>query len=816
MGLGKILKLGGIDNTSPKTDQSIGRFRVARNVYPTPDGRLIPRYDNSDVSGFPTTNSLIQSIAPYNGNVITFAAKDRANGIMRLYSNNTAIPNGFYVDETLFPTIENFPQSQLYTRRNNTLYYLDPAISSSGGMYKYDGVELRPCGLNIPFVSSPDYTNSGTLKYVKVVQHSLDFDNNEPWSEALTFPIAQSDTALRIDLNTGVALPGSEGVTPTFMSYSQAGEENYFKGTATYNSVDKDFEITVTTTNLLNTSQIGSYVFIYFNYDISTTISVSTTPVTSLDFGMFYPVMGLALKVKSVLSGGKIKLDVYDSYGLNGNREWSKGVLNPGDPAGLTTLATKLKIGCKNFISVWLSSSVSGQYFYYGFYPSPTASTQINITVPVTPSATNCFPGSDKLYSSIAPNLNNIYDIYTSKISPNSFVYPAAKQFFGNWYSVFYCMTTYQDMLLLANDDVIWFSDTTLGGTFEQLNSFNYLKIGSSEQGRITAICGTNDFFVVCRERKNYYVNGNIATGNYRVQEMEEAELGAWSNSSAIRIKDNVVILTATGIFSISDGARCVRLSDKVTKNFATFDPNSINEDVSFRLTGTVSFPTSEADTLLTPDDSGIAVAYDEYRELLIFMQRKANSPCILVHTRTGEIYEWDGLYKSDTMTVNCISAISANIYLGMANNTIDYTNPALVYTSGIRKEDKTASLSYVTNNPIKLYTTWLTGDQPSLEKILLQLKMFGRVQSNGTYSSINVCHYKDWDITTKITSASYFPKDTTSNISNQVQYSHKKRLNSDKVLSASVGLEVNTTGVTFELESMEVEMTNIQESMKK
>lgn len=42
-----MLNLGGMDNSSPKTAQSNGRFRVARNVQPTPDGRIIPRYHNS-------------------------------------------------------------------------------------------------------------------------------------------------------------------------------------------------------------------------------------------------------------------------------------------------------------------------------------------------------------------------------------------------------------------------------------------------------------------------------------------------------------------------------------------------------------------------------------------------------------------------------------------------------------------------------------------------------------------------------------------------------------------------------------------------
>lgn len=50
MALGKLLKLGGIDNSVPRTQQSVGRFRVARNVRPTNDGFIIPRTAQENIS----------------------------------------------------------------------------------------------------------------------------------------------------------------------------------------------------------------------------------------------------------------------------------------------------------------------------------------------------------------------------------------------------------------------------------------------------------------------------------------------------------------------------------------------------------------------------------------------------------------------------------------------------------------------------------------------------------------------------------------------------------------------------------------------
>ena len=397
-----------------------------------------------------------------------------------------------------------------------------------------------------------------------------------------------------------------------------------------------------------------------------------------------------------------------------------------------------------------------------------------------------------------SPFLNDFIDISATRINPNS------TQNFGGDYP-FYCSTVYQDLLLLANDDLIWFSDTTLGGTFEMLNALNFIKVGDKEYGRITSICGTSDFLIVCRERKNYYINGNIVTGNYRVQEIQEAEIGAWNNVSTMNIKDNVVMIAATGVYEISDGGKCIKISKNCPKNFSTYDNNNINEDVSFRLDGFVSSLTT---------GTGIHVFYDEYRELLIFMKIGigATGTALVLHTASGEFYEWDGLVGvQGTKYPQCGIFINSEFTIG----TVDYTT-LVSRVPKLYKETKSSALSYPATYPIKLYSSWLTAGEPSLEKLLLQLKMFGRIQSDGTTSSINVCHYKDWDISTKITNVAYYPTNTALSLDNQIQYSHKKRFNSDKVLAASVGFEVNTPNVTFELESFEVEFNPIQEGMKK
>jgi hypothetical protein len=592
---------------------------------------------------------------------------------------------------------------------------------------------------------------------------------------------------------------------------------NFFVGTATYDSANLEFSVTLNNNNtsITNASQIGSYVFVRISFYNPSAILDSVSATSSY---------ALALRVKQqwIPTGGgpsgTIKLDIFNAYYLTSDREWKKANLI-NNTAALTAFASTITYGTREVATIWASPTENGVYFYQGIRPvfpfqaNPVGTTILpDVAIPATPTAANANTNWGTTIIDTALVLNDIYDIFTTGLSPNS---NTGKDFGGNWYTNFYCMTVYQDSLLLANDDLIWFSNTASAGNFEQLSALNFLKVGDTEFGRITSICGTSDFLIVCRERKVYYVNGNIATGNYRVQEISECEIGAWSNVATFLVKDTVIMVTAIGVFQVSDGGRCVKISENCPKNFSFYDSMNVNEDVSFRLEGTIALPKKPTDDA-SLGNTGIEIAYDEYRDLLVIMQRKPGNPCLVIHMKNGEFYEWDGVYPNvEGSFGNCMTFIDGNYYIGGINNTVDFLTPALGI-SVIAKENKTANLSYVTNYPIKLYTSWLTAGEPSLEKSLLQLKMFGRFQSNKSVDSINVAHYKDWDFSNKITNSPYFPIDRLSNLNLQTQYSHKKRLNSDKVLSASVGFEITSSKVTFELESIEVEFNPIQQGMKK
>ncbi len=873
MATGKILNLKGLENKSPKSSQSPDRFRVARNVYPTPNGRLIPRYDFG-ISDIFTKVKAVLNVSQYNQDTITLVAEDYNNTgagteIYRWYKGISAIPSTYVHSNTPFKTLSNDTNNSVMSyRRKNTTYFLLPY---DGTLMKYDGVQISPAGtpqpkLNYPvspIIAQPGL-GAGPYYYLRIVQHTTDFDSNDVAGEYVQFPINRTgyvinNFALRID-GGGTNIIGNGADFPNIVLPSKT-TNNYFKAKAiTYNALTQDYLVNfqesvtgavatggsatvtgianttgikygmvvtgtgvpagttvvsvnsstsitlssvltagsktlsfVADTNITNSSQIGSYVF----------VGERLTDPASLGPPLPERNYGYALRVKSV---NPLVLDANNVKYLNTKREWVTAT------TAITGLTPYFLNGSNTFISVWFGLDKDGDYAFNSFtlsFPNSSVLQVTNIDL-VAAVSNNGEDGVNQLVL-LKTTFNEYFSIGSVKVHCN-----ADFKFQGTY--PWQCMTVYQGILLLSNDATIYYNDLTAGGSFEQLNAINYLPAGNagdSQFGKVTAIGAAQDYLVVSRERKNYYLNGNIATGNYRIQEIPEIELGSWNNTSMILVKDSVIFLAASGIYQIQTGTRATEISKNCTYNFATYDSIESMEDVAF-----VAFGYSSDITNSVVD--GITAAYDEYRQLLVFMKKgktsdngnvedsKAYNACMVVNMQTGECYEWNGLIPNKY--ANTIAFINSQTILG----EIDTQSTGYDANSYVENKFQNSSLSYVTSHPVKLYTTWLTGGEPSLEKFLLQLKMFGRIQSNGNTSSIRVCNYKDWDITKKITDSYYFPNNVSLPISDQIQYSHKKRFNSDKVLSASVGLEIDTMGVTFELDSLEIEVNSIQEGMKK
>jgi hypothetical protein len=933
-----MLKLGGIDNRPPKADQAMGKFRVARNVYCTPDNRLIPRYSNG-YQYLSYNHKCVHNITQYNNQILTFVTRDMGSSVYkyqlleedsielvpRLVPRSSSLGISPFVTRT-----EDYPQQVQTLRNNNVQYYLCPF---DGTLIKYDGVEMSYAGVHQPITYSSFVNNSGQ-KTVKVLQHRIDFDQNILWSEAVSFPVLDSATNIRVRLN-GVGSNMLDGyssgtnlgntVTKQLIAPKIAGDV-YFKETDViyYNTLPatgSSIQVTYAT--------INDNKWYYWNgasYTLIATMPVISTTIASLpsigEYGRVYKVTIPAQPLKYMRWQVNQKLtDVYAStlffpaVGDTARAYFAKDTqltyfwtgsayslrLNGGEYVELVNGTTYSNIQYTNFNNkIAITSSDSnitsenagawiilmngpagnGNYVGFGFSNYETVAYQIESVENIQGVATIYLDNTTVKTFDPATGWKNVTTvksdglILTDPVGRNSQWYRGTRTFFTYWASTtpngsftrkgtnfsfpesiryvdsdfidvttatittsirngfvpgatlnevfnvirapisaneiyeygdtpLTSMTAFDGKLLAASDNVIWYSNAILPNRFEMFNTISSLVVGSLEYGPITTICGTNEFLFISRQRKNYYLTGNLTTSNIRIQNITETEAGAWGNSSAISIKDSVIFITAKGVYQTVEGGRTSFISDTCPKNFNTFDDNSVNEDVVFKISGFYANPLNGNTT-----DNSICVAYDEFRDLLVFMQKTAGNPCLVLSTKTKEFYEWNGMVQRVGESANCITFILSKYHLG------GYT----VADSTCRKyiENKTTALSYLPTYPVKLYTTWLTGGEPSLEKNLLQLKMFGRIDSDGTTQSIDVCHYKDWNLTTKVTNSSYFPNDTSLSLNNQIQYSHKKRLNSDKVLSASVGIEINNPAISFEIESLEVEFTPIQQGMKR
>lgn len=672
-----------------------------------------------------------------------------------------------------------------------------------GAFFKYDGVEVRPCGSPQPEFLFPGISPiGGTEKFIRVIEHTLDFDQNEPVSEHIQFGLSGIENAVQI---TNSALFSS--VLDQSMFYfglDFSPKDHYISGfiwkeeTQPYTAIplmiypafngvesstslsNTEFEVVVKAENTnFHLCKPEGYVFVRWAYEAYSTVVIG---------GISREVLGIAMNIKSCV------LDpITDEYTMVLDKP--KGYTTDRSWSDVDSLFIAINQGTKACFTVWSSNAATGNYVFKGIYPrfpgvvGSTTPITVNITSATTADLTNI----QNIFT-VSPNLGDWYDVNVRKLCLNTYPINNLNQTMSE--NRLRGVTGYKGMLVMYTDNLIYYSDTTLGGSFEQTTfSSNFLQ-GSAYDGEVISCCGSNEVLLVSRERNSWVLNGNLPTGSVRVQEVTGMELGAWSNSSAISIQNFLFVITSSGVFMISESGSAKDISVRVPMNFDRHNPFPNTEDVSFVLEGT--------NGLYYSGDKGLSVAYDENRGFLAFCKKGVNSPknpMLVLDVGTGEFYEWDSVAPS-----------------GKFVSAIFFEEGKLIaaYSEVVEDKATAANISVETNSgrlngqesPIKLYSTWMTAENPSLEKNALQLKFFGNVYNQDKDNTISVVSFNDWDNTEKITNEGYIPLPTNT-------YSHKKRLNSSKPLATSVGFEVNNTS-SFRIEGLEVEFNIIQAGMKR
>lgn len=335
-------------------------------------------------------------------------------------------------------------------------------------------------------------------------------------------------------------------------------------------------------------------------------------------------------------------------------------------------------------------------------------------------------------------------------------------------------ITSYSNLLIGYDDNFLYFSETSYGGSTEMTSGTANLFVPGSEFGVITAACGAENFMLVSRERKNYVLSGELTTGNVTYNECDVAIPGAENaRATSNAFADQVVFMNKTGIYSVGQSGAITELSKDIRDLFL-----GVSEDGNLFDTGIFK------GTKPSFDGAIYKIILDEARGFILILtgQRDqatmavTNANILVFDTNDGSWYEW-------TTPSNCSS-------IEFVDGKIHFLCDSEIYVEG-----ETSSSQVLTFG-------WATMGEPSLEKQVTQLKLFAKV-ADGT--PILIKQQNDWEAGL-VTDTTLTPDST--------KYIHKKRLTSSKALSTSVSLEGQTNGIY--LEGIELEMEGIQDGMKK
>ncbi|MFN8992531.1 MAG: hypothetical protein ACK5X3_02505, partial [Pseudomonadota bacterium] len=162
----------------------------------------------------------------------------------------------------------------------------------------------------------------------------------------------------------------------------------------------------------------------------------------------------------------------------------------------------------------------------------------------------------------------------------------------------------------------------------------------------------------------------------------------------------------------------------------------------------------------------------------------------LILNLNVGQFYIWD-------WSVDTSFQFIQGKYWG-CKKTVG-ANDATLYV-----EDSASTNSIGTDVASYLLTTWVTLDEPSLEKQFTQIKWFVKATSNLTASV-----FSDWDYVNKIQTSEAYALDTNNALS------QKHKIKSNKSLAISISIEC-PAGQRMQVQGYELEYNPIQEGMKR
>jgi hypothetical protein len=654
------------------------------------------------------------------------------------------------------------------------------------GLFKFDGSQTYRAGVPLPHFSSTNFSSGGPT-YLRLIQHHIDFQSNivnSGYVEFRAIPIGNL-VDIRHDKNAATII-GNGAETPAKVTSKLDGSFDEFFFVMTSAVVNAFPSTIVVTTGGNHYVENDCYVVVSASEVFGAVTAFSNIP-SQTTYGLAFRVLSSDATTVT-LSRANVKY-------IDASGQWQSGAtVGTG-----TTLFSTVRNGSNYWFSAYASNVATGNYVFRGLFPCLYNSTvsktdQVDVASVIVPLA-----GYDKTAFNLTGNLGDGYDVTTAKD-----VYQQGTSSFS----------TYGELAVISNENEVLFSDTSLGGAFEMKNGLSFIVVGEGNDGNIQAVCGNADFLLVSRQKKNYYVAGNLPTANYRTQPITNTSVGVYSNESCVPYEDKIVFLNKQGVWALYSGARCAEASESVRGLFDNWaNTTEFSEESYFDITDYPTFVNLENLSLLSSTENyWIRARVDHQRGLIAFLTAGPSDAggtffgkgmALILNMNNGEFYTWSGFtenlisadpnpvlitnmaFKNGSMLTNIVKGNAGNVFVELKTGIDKY---------GYRTDD----------HKILLKNTWFNAGEPSLEKKLNQLKMWGIITSD-----IAVTHCLDWK-ENNVDDDDYVNTDAD-------LFSHKKRLTPANFLAVSASLDINP-GATgrFELEGLEIEFQPFQQGMKR
>lgn len=666
---------------------------------------------------------------------------------------------------------------------NRKLYF----IGNDKKIKKFDGTIVTRSSEPTPYFGCAQYSTTGIQRWVRIINVRVGLDGELVASQALEFPV--NNTTISVNIQ-GLDLVGRDQVSPTvrqsgdFLSSQDCDVYSIINGSATYNNSTQ--EITVPCNQFR--ADIGDWIMFKDN---------GYNGIVAGNPGWFY-----AFQVKNNVSPNLV-LDVSTA------RIYSKANLTWVEASSLSVDWTTLcagqtfAFGTNHWALVYSTSDANRTSAY-------SLRDQLPIWVPgIVPNT--FYPKSIVLTSSITiqqllfagqitTDLASWYDVGATKLPTNNLEVKG--------------VTNYQNLLITYDDNAIYYSDTTLGGSVEMLNGLSNLVPPGEEYGKIVCVEGCEDFVFISRERKNYVLVGDIVTGNIRIEEVNPEVLGAYSSRSAIAVLGGIVFLARQGVFFVNSAGTTKELSSDISRLFGSSYCYSIDPDECIF----TPYKMTDKDGFI--DGNIVSVKYDSDRGLLAFMYARCptgvssgfamETSVGVYNLNNGAWYEWSGDNARDIEFLPKYTPSQFSAGLDVAGRF----EGSLILASGFfKKEDIT--VGNITGTEAREYilmTQWQSLGEPSLEKQMTQFKWWGELQT------VNISHQENWD---KYVVPNTVPIGNLTRVrydSPEGQFIHKQRMDSSRAQSFSIGMRFFGLPLfrNWYLEGYEIEGNLIQEGMKK